>query len=146
MRGLALVALVAVLVLGCKDENDMPDNVTPGPGPTGSQPEQTTLSVAEWELAPGVSLSPDTHTFDIVLRETACSGGDSAKGRVDAMVETGADAIVVTVVVRVKPGMNSCQGNPLTPFTVELGVPLGTRTLLQGTEGEPIPLGIDRDG
>ena len=102
--------------------------------------------VAPWQLAPYESLSPETQTVDIDVHEQACSGGDTARGRIEEPeIQFEEATVIVTIRVRPKDGPQNCQGNPLSRFTLELGQQLGHRVLLQGGEGGPTSPGIDFD-
>jgi hypothetical protein len=46
---------------------------------------------------------------------------------------------VVTLAVVPRTGAQDCQGNPDTPFTLELDAPLGDRELLDGAHSPPAP-------
>lgn len=94
--------------------------------------------VADWELAPEQTLTPDTQTIEILVRERACASEDTAEGRIEEPdVQYQQDAVIVTIRVKPKTGAQTCQSNPLTPYTLELEEPLGGRTLLEGGRGEP---------
>ena len=65
--------------------------------------------VADWEPAPGQTLTPETRTIEILVHERGCSGGDSARGRIDnPEVEYLEDSVVVTIWVRPKAGDQNC--------------------------------------
>lgn len=104
----------------------------------------TTGEVVRWEPAPGVEITPASETIPIVVMERACSGGDTAAGRIQHPdVESRADAVVVTVRITPKPGFQNCPGNPPTCYNLDLTEPVGSRPLLMGGFDEPQIPGVD---
>jgi hypothetical protein len=86
---------------------------------------------AEWRLAtPTADLDPSTRQLPIVVHELACSSGRTAEGRIVAAVQYTADQVAVEIGVRPRQGDVDCQGNPATPFVVELDEPLGERSII----------------
>lgn len=85
---------------------------------------------AEVRLA-GTPSAGDTEV-DLLVMERRCASGRSADGRIDLDELTLTDDEVrVRVSVRPPPGDGQdCQGNPWTPLTIDLGEPLGGRTIL----------------
>ena len=112
---------------------------------------------AELRLA-DVPSAGDTE-LTLLVREGRCASGRSAEGRIDLDELTlTEDEVRVRVSVRPPPGdAQDCQGNPWTPFAIDLGEPLGDRTvvdanlvpareLLVGTEERSFdPEAEDRD-
>jgi hypothetical protein len=96
---------------------------------------------ASWSLDPAYPApGPEALELHVLVHERACSGGTPAFGRMAApLVEYGSDALTVTIGVRPRPGMNTCQGNPPTPATIILPQPLGDRGLLDGGREPPGP-------
>lgn len=103
--------------------------------------------------------SADDRELTLLVMERRCASGRSADGRIDLdELSLTEDQVRVRVSVRPPPGdAQDCQGNPWTPYTIDLGEPLGDRTvvdanlvpareLLVGTE-EPSfdPQAEDRD-
>ena len=79
-------------------------------------------------------------TVNGLARERACASGTSAlgEGRILApQIVSGADAILVTILVRQRPGAQECQGNPDFPLAIVLPEALGERDLLDGSEIPP---------
>ncbi|WP_454858982.1 hypothetical protein [Promicromonospora soli] len=82
-------------------------------------------------LDPDNPPDPASSQVHVLVTETACAGGEPAYGRVTlerlAQLE---DRVELVIGVEAPPGdAQTCQGNPPTPFTVELEEPLGDRTL-----------------
>ena len=98
------------------------------------------LGDADWRLAPDQpKLGPGTMSFVALVTERACASGRSSEGRV-----VGPDVVVVdhdilvTFAVRPQGGeIQECPGNPSTRVVVDLGEPLGDRTLLDGATLPP---------
>lgn len=92
-------------------------------------PTDGDLKVADLSLANVPS--PATTTVDLLVRERACASGEPADGRIEVieLVET-AEQVRLRVGVKRQDGDQSCQGNPPTPFTVELSAPLGEREIV----------------
>lgn len=80
--------------------------------------------------------SPDQTTIDLLVIERACASGQSAEGRVELVeLEETDDQVRLHIGVRpYEPEGDAtgvtCQGNPPTPFTVELAEPLGDRQVV----------------
>jgi len=91
-------------------------------------------SIADWEAGPDQQLSADSQTIDLLVYERECASGQTAEDRIQPPeVAYRDEAVVVTIRVRPKSGGATCQGNPPTPYTLELEEPLGHRDLLKGT-------------
>jgi hypothetical protein len=92
------------------------------------------LGSADWWLPddrpkPG----PDTRTFEALVTERDCASGRPADGRIVGPDVVGVNSLVlVTFAVHPLAGVQTCPSNPATRVTVDLGEPLGTRTLLDG--------------
>ena len=128
MRRVALALLAASVVLAA----------------CSALPGSRQASIADWQPVMLASLTPETQSFEIVVRERDCASGQRADGRIERPdVQYGDDTIVVTIRVRPRGGDQTCPSNPLTPFTLELSEPLGDRELLMGTTGEPQPPSTD---
>ncbi len=88
-------------------------------------------SQAQFSINPEAQVGPDDRAIPLLVTEEACASGQTADGRVrvDA-VEYTADEVRVVLVVRTLDGGQTCQGNPLTAFVLELDEPLGDRQLV----------------
>lgn len=99
------------------------------------------LSVATWTLDPALP-PPDaaTTSFTALVTERTCTGGQPLLGRLlPPSIAYGADTVTVVVAATPLPGdVFTCQGNPSTRVTVELGEALGDRRLLDGAFFPPI--------
>lgn len=92
------------------------------------------LGSAEWAFDPAQPKpSAATPTFDAMVTEMECNSGQPADGRiVGPQIIKSADTVLVIFAVRPRPGSQSCPSNPATRIGVDLGEPLGGRTLLDG--------------
>lgn len=88
---------------------------------------------ADWQVAPDAAVGPSTRSVRVLVQERGCASGRSAEGRIRAEVDHRADAVVVSIGVRPYGGDQDCQGNPTTPYTLDLGEPLGDRPILGET-------------
>lgn len=112
-------------------------------------PEGTWLLVQAGPCAPRVVMDTDLEPADLVLaaepaadatsidllvHERACASGQSAEGRIEVvdLDETG-DQVRLRIGVRPRDGDQDCQGNPATPFTIELSEALGAREIVDAS-------------
>lgn len=82
---------------------------------------------ARWRVDPSAELDAATREIPIVVNESACASGASAKGRIEADVTYRSDQVHIEVKVRPRGGGQECPSNPDTPYVVELREPLGDR-------------------
>lgn len=83
-------------------------------------------------LDPALLPTPESDRVALLVTEIDCNSGQNAEGRVEVvkLIETES---TVELVLGVRPpgGQRAtCQGNPATPFTIDLERPLGDRTVL----------------
>ncbi len=94
---------------------------------------------ATWILDPDVEPHPDTTVLEILINEQDCASGEPPTGRdIVPVVATTMDTITITVLVEPVAGDAACPSNPWHRVTVELGEPLGERTLLDGHTLPPL--------
>lgn len=76
----------------------------------------------------------------VLAWERACASGQTPKGRKVEAAVVASDDHSVSVVVLVEPvlGAASCQGNPSFPLEIDLGEPLGERTIVDASVDPPI--------
>ncbi|MGI5489410.1 hypothetical protein [Microtetraspora malaysiensis] len=103
------------------------------------------LGVADVTLDPAAPPpGPDARRISVLVHERECASGQRADGRIRLVgVEPTAEEVrVVLGVQRVDAGggVVTCQGNPATPFTVELDEPLGERVLTDASVYPPRPI------
>lgn len=94
------------------------------------------LSAATWRLPVGAPRPAAAATsFVAMVHETGCVSGRSPEGRIlPPLILREPGRVFVVFAIRQPPstGMETCPGNPTSPYTVELGEPLGARELLDG--------------
>ena len=85
-------------------------------------------------LDPQAMPDPAAASVALLVTERACASGQLAtdRVRVAGLIETDV-AVEVVVVVDPMVGGATCQGNPPTPFVLELATPLGERVLLDAS-------------
>jgi hypothetical protein len=90
--------------------------------------------------------SPGDTSVDLLVTERECASGHSAEGRIE-LVELNETTEQVQLRVRVRPrdGDQSCQGNPPTPLTIDLGGPLGDREIVDASVVPPRPVTVVAD-
>ncbi|MET4622853.1 hypothetical protein ABIE18_004332 [Arthrobacter sp. 2762] len=83
-------------------------------------------------LDPSLPPTPESDRVALLVTEFDCNSGQNAEGRVDVVKLTETES-TVEIVLGVRPAgaqWATCQGNPATPFTVDLQRPLGARTVM----------------
>ena len=102
-------------------------------------PYRPGLLVADWQLTDPVK--SDDATVEVRVGALACtSGNPSAGGILPPQITQTASSVKVTFFTKPLPsGGYTCQGVPGAPYTVKLGRPLGSRTLLNGDAYPPSP-------
>lgn len=95
------------------------------------------IGPATWWLDPAAGPPGQEATeLSAIIQEQSCASGQSPEGRVLApAIVYGADAITITIAVRVIGG--DCQMTPEFPLTIQLAEPLGDRALLDGSVFPP---------
>lgn len=93
-------------------------------------------SVASWR--PDGTVNGQSLQLPVLVNEDECASGASATGRIQQPdIQYRRDAVVITIRVAVRSGSEDCQGNPDTPYVVQLEEPIGTRELLDGGTRPP---------
>lgn len=90
--------------------------------------------------------SPEDTELTLLVNERQCASGRDAEGRIDLDELTlTEDEVRVRVSVRPAGGDQECPGNPWTPFTLDLGEPLGDRTVVDAglVPATPLAVGIE---
>lgn len=89
------------------------------------------LGSAHLVVDPESPPTPDSEEIALLVTEAACASGESAEGRVEVVdVETNDEEVRVVLGVKPREGGGECPSNPQTPFTLQLGEPLGDRVVL----------------
>lgn len=117
------VVLAGFGVLGCGDDDPSPSEPllrTPGIG-----------DGAAWIPDPSKPPSPEDSTFTALVTRIGCNGGET--GTVYSPgIFTSETEVIVTFTVEPSAG-GDCPSNDRVPVEVDLGQPLGDRTLLDGS-------------
>jgi hypothetical protein len=90
------------------------------------------LGTAGVTLDPASPPAPESDRLALLVTERECNSGQDATGRLELVELTETDS-TVELVIGVRPSgarQASCQGNPATPFMVDLERPLGDRVIL----------------
>jgi hypothetical protein len=90
---------------------------------------------ARFVLDPAVRHDPDSRVLSVLATEMACASGRAPEGRdVQAVIlaET-EDTVSVVILVEPADGDQECPGNPSFQYEVDLGSPLGERTVLDAS-------------
>jgi hypothetical protein len=88
--------------------------------------------------------SPADTTLEVLVYERECASGQSAEGRIELVDLTlTAEQILLHIGIRALEGDQDCQGNPPTPFTVDLGERIGDREIVDSSVVPTRPLGVD---
>jgi hypothetical protein len=89
-----------------------------------------THTAGEIHLPSGQAINRDRSEVEILVVEQECTGGRDAAGRVEVIIEASPDQVRLVAAVQPLDGAQPCPDNPPTPVTVNLGEPLGDRTVV----------------
>ncbi len=120
------MGLVAVGAIGCGSTGQTSAG---GGGVTDGEPSSWTLR--------DPTVEPRSERLDLLVSERGCASGQRADDRIGYEVRSTASEVVITALVRPREGDQNCPANPLTPLTVVLDEPVGTRRLIDGATGGP---------
>jgi hypothetical protein len=137
-----LVVAFAAIAVSCGVAQDATQSIPPTGEPSIStvspQPTDAAVPARWWVDGDTLPIDPETTEIQGFIRERSCAGGQSPVGRVaEPSIEYRADAVIVTFAVLALPGEHDCGGNPALPIVVTLADPLGSRSLLDGSEDPP---------
>lgn len=91
-----------------------------------------------WRVRPKFPPTPESTTIEVKVMERECASGRKATGRIaEPIVDYSEEAVTITIPVRRVTGGADCQGNPWTPYVLELDEPIGDRVLLDGGPWPP---------
>lgn len=76
---------------------------------------------------------PEARVLELLVHERERASGQDAEGRIEVDLEETAEQVRLRIGVRPLGGAHSRQGNPATPFTVELGEPIGDRNVIDAS-------------
>jgi hypothetical protein len=78
-----------------------------------------------------------------LVHERECASGHSAEGRIELVeLNETTEQVQLRVGVRPRDGDQNCPGNPPTPFTIDLGGPLGDREIIDASVVPPRPVTV----
>ncbi len=98
-------------------------------------------SVADVALAPGPSPAAADRVIHLLIRESACSGGQSPLSRVaPPVIRSSPGSATVLITISTRPGPQDCVGVDPVPYDLVLPEPLGARTLLDGSHVPALPI------
>ena len=92
---------------------------------------------ARFILDPSVRPDPDSRTLSLLATEVNCAGGQLPVGRDVRAVVLDETETTVSIVILVEPLGGTCPSNPPFEFQVDLGSPLGDRTILDASVYPP---------
>ncbi|MBC3762061.1 hypothetical protein ACUN7V_12680 [Quadrisphaera oryzae] len=93
--------------------------------------DPTTTNPATWFLPEGFTSDPAATSVEVLVDEPSCTGGQGAAGNTaPPVVEVTSTEVRIAVSTYIRKGAQGCPGHPLAPLVVELGQPLGERTLV----------------
>jgi hypothetical protein len=97
------------------------------------------LGVADVTLDPATPPTSDAREVRLLVTERACASGKRADDRVRlvGMETTATEIRLIIGVAEASGAVRTCQGNPPTPFTVQLDEPLGERALVDASIHPP---------
>lgn len=92
------------------------------------------LRTAGVRLDPESPLLPGEGSVRLLVHENTCASGRPATGRIRVpLLEPAADGIRIAIGTVARAGNQNCQGNPETPYTLELPEPPGDRPLIDAS-------------
>jgi hypothetical protein len=126
------VVTVSVALSACSssDGSSLPQPDAVSTVTTEVSPPTTSAQarLAGWHIAPADSPSDDATNFTASVMSVQCGGGPFITTEVSAE----ADRIIITLAQEPYPGPQTCVGRPPESYTVEIGEPIGDRTLIDG--------------
>jgi hypothetical protein len=101
----------------------------------GGQPPTTHGDPTTWRVD-GNEVTSASTSVTVLATRIACNDGVTGE-LLEPQVRYTMTAVVITVDAEPSPGMHTCPGNDVVPVTVELGSPIGDRTLVDGWCADP---------
>ncbi len=85
-----------------------------------------------WITDPDSPPDPQSSTLDVLVMERACASGQPPVGReIRPVVLSGEEVLEIVVLIEAPAGIaQTCQSNPWHPTTIDVGQPIGERTLV----------------
>lgn len=98
--------------------------------PTTTEPAQG--STAVWTVDDTAPPRADSDSFKALVTRVECSGGQTGEVLEPQVIVEGERIVVTFTVAPLPEGGYPCPGNDQVPYTVQLGEPIGQRTLVDG--------------
>ena len=100
--------------------------------------------LVDTDLVLADTAGPGDTSVDLLVHERECASGHSAEGRIELVeLNETTEQVQLRVGVRPRAGDQTCQGNPPTPFTIDLSEPLGDREIVDASVVPPRPVTVD---
>lgn len=97
-------------------------------------------SIGYWWLDPAEGAQTGTTELKVFATDPNCASGRPTGDRLNPpTVQMTEKSVVITFTAEPITGNQNCPGHPPTPFTVDLGSPVGDRQLLDGAYWPPRP-------
>ena len=93
---------------------------------------------ARFTLDPAVPPDPRSSTLSVLATEMACASGQAPHDREVRALVLDETNEAVSIVILVEPRGGDCPSNPSFDFQVDLGSPLGDRTILDASVFPPV--------
>ncbi|GMQ86269.1 MAG: hypothetical protein BMS9Abin07_1842 [Acidimicrobiia bacterium] len=89
------------------------------------------FGIGAWVTDPDSKPDPQSSTLDVLLMERACANGEPPVGReIRPVVLPGEETIEIILLIEGVEGGATCPGNPWHATTIDIGEPIGERTLV----------------
>ena len=134
----AVVAVVVGAIAWAVPAGDRGRTVVAGPGPSTPSTEPAPSAEPEpgdpavWVVDGDAAPSPASSSFTALVSRLRCSGGTTGRILRPGVVVTHTEVIVRFTAEALGPGAFTCQGNDWVPYRVDIGQPIGNRTLVEG--------------
>lgn len=94
------------------------------------------MNTVDWRVDPDEYLSPDSTSIRLLINERECVSGQEIGDRLIGPEVVYTDSqVLVSFAAEPPPGdAFTCQGNPETPYLLDLDQPLGDRDLVDGRD------------
>jgi len=89
------------------------------------------FAIGAWITDPDSVPDPQSSLLDVLVMERACAGGQPPIGReIRPVVLSGEDLLEIVVLIEAPQGAQTCPSNPWHATTIDVGEPIGERTLV----------------
>lgn len=89
------------------------------------------FAIGAWVTDPDSAPDPQSSTLDLLIMERSCANGEPPIGReIRPVVLPGEETLEIVVLIEEVKGGANCPGNPWHATTIDIGEPLGERTLV----------------